>query len=52
MTGWLRKLFKPCKHKWETVEQYAVHRSLDSKRVGTIYVMRCAHCGEYTKRRM
>lgn len=50
--NWLRKLFKPCAHKWETIEQFSVNRSLDGKQVGTIYVLRCAHCGDISRRRV
>lgn len=49
---WLGKLFRLCIHKWEVIEQYSVNRSLDGKQVGTLYVMRCANCGDIKRKRV
>ena len=50
--NWLKKLFNPCAHKWEPFQTFALNRAFDGNRVGTMYVLRCAHCGDLRQKRV
>lgn len=44
---WLKKKF--CAHEWETVQTGTVYDRMSNER-GSVFVLRCKHCGDYTHR--